>query len=152
MSEERVELDPHPIRDRVAHLLKDGDGKGEPAVIEDEGVKELETLVDEYVNAKTHELHDVVRTLWAITDWLEGEQKSPKTARKIIEVFKREHVIERIMKIEEEMRANEAEKATESGGKFTDFAGGEKKTAPKVGQKAPKGSLKLGSLNFPKKL
>lgn len=154
MTEERVELDPHPIRDVVAHLLKDG--TDEPARFDEEAQKKVSEAVDEYLKQGDRELQDVIRTLIAIFEWLRDEQRSPKAAEALKATFKRPEVIERINQIEDEMRAEENEERTSSVEKnakeFGKLAGQDAKTAPKVGDKAPAGSLKLGNLNFPKKL
>ena len=154
MTEERVELDPHPIRDVVAQLLKDG--TDEPAAFDEQAQKTLSEAVDQYVAADTHELQEVVRTLIAIFEWLRDEQKSPRAAEALKSTFKRPEVIERVNKIENEMRAEENDarqsEVEKNAAEFDKMAGRDPKVAPKVGDKAPAGSLKLGNLNFPKKL
>lgn len=154
MTEERVELDPHPIREIVAHLLKDG--TDEPAMFDDEAKQKLTLVVDDYLAQNDREIHEVVRTLIAIFEWLRDDQKSPKAAEAMKTTFKRPEVIDRINAIEKEMKGEEnAERATaveKNAAEFGKMAGADAKTAPKVGEKAPAGSLKLGNLNFPKKL
>ena len=152
MSEARVELTPHPIRDKVAHLLKDGTG-GEPAEFPPESAAELSQLLEAYVAQDDHELHEVVRTLISIYEWLKDDEGCPTAADALKATFKTDKVNNRIMAIEKEMQANEAEGATSKGSKFESFADrASDKKAPKVGEEAPEGSLKLGNLNFPKKL
>lgn len=152
--EPRVELDPHPIRNVVAHLLKDG--TDEPALFDAEAQAKVTEAVDEILNQGDREIHEVVRTMMAIFEWLRDEQKSPKAADAFKATFKRPEVIDRILEIENEMRAEENEERKSSveknAAEFDRMAGKDKRTAPKVGDKAPAGSLKLGNLNFPKKL
>lgn len=154
MTEERVELDPHPIRDVVANLLKDG--TDEPALFDEAAQKKLSEAMDAYVAQGDREIHEVVRTLIAIFEWLRDEQKSPKAAEAMKVCFKRPDVIERVEAIEKELRAEEnearASAVEKNAAEFGKMAGKANKTAPKVGDKAPAGSLKLGNLNFPKKL
>lgn len=154
MTEERVELDSHPIRDVIARLLKDG--TDEPALFDGDAQKKLNEAMDAYVAQDDREIHEVVRTLIAIFEWLRDEQKSPKAAEAMKACFKRPDVIARIEAIEAEMRAEEnaarASAVERRAAEFGKMAGAEARTAPKVGDKAPAGSLKLGNLNFPKKL
>lgn len=154
MTEERVELEPHEIRDFVAQLLKDG--TDEPALFDEEAHRRLTAAVDEYLAKGDREIHAVVRTLIAIYEWLRDEQKSPRAAEHFKSTFKRPEVIERITEIEKAIQAEENEARTSAVEKnaadFGKLAGRDAKTAPKVGDKAPAGSMKLGSLSFPKKL
>lgn len=154
MTEERVELDPHPIRDVVAQLLKDG--TDEQAMFDEEASKKLTEAVDEYLAQDDREIHEVVRTLIAIFEWLKDDQKSPQAAEAMKACFKRPEVIERIEAIEVELRSEENEErksaVEKNAAEFGKMAGKTTKNAPKVGDKAPAGSLKLGNLNFPKKL
>lgn len=154
MTEERVELDPHPIRDEVAQLLKDG--TDEPALFDAEAQKKLSAQIEEYLAQDDRELFEVVRTLIAIYEWLRDDQKSPKAAEALKICFKRQDVFERVDAIEKAILAEEEEErkaaVEKNAAEFGKMAGHEAKTAPKLGAKAPAGSLKLGNLNFPKKL
>lgn len=87
MSEQRVELDPHPIRDVVAQLLKDG--TDEKALFDDDAQKKLSSVVDDYVAQNDHELQPVVRTLIAIFEWLRDDERSPRAAEALKSTFKR---------------------------------------------------------------
>ncbi len=155
MTEERVELKPHPIRDLVAQALKDG--SEEPALFDQHAEKVVSDAVTVYVQKQDRELHEVVRTLIAVYEWLRDEQRSPTAAEALKSTFKRPDVIERIHQIEAEMKAEEhearsfeAEKNAEAFGKM---AGRDAKTAPQLGDTTtPEGAVKLGNLNFPKKL
>ncbi|MEL6187286.1 MAG: hypothetical protein AAFU79_21890, partial [Myxococcota bacterium] len=107
MSEQRVELDPHPIRDVVAQLLKDG--TDEKALFDDDAQKKLSSVVDDYVAQNDHELQPVVRTLIAIFEWLRDDERSPRAAEALKSTFKRPEVIARVEAIEAEMRSQESE-------------------------------------------
>lgn len=154
MTEERVELDPHPIRDLVAQVLKDG--TDEPALFDQTAHEQVHAAVTAYVEQPDDELLEVVRTCIAIFEWLRDEQKSPKAAEAFKATFKRPEVIERINAIEAKMKAAEnAERASQvekNAAEFGKMTGASGRTAPKLGEKAPAGALKLGNLNFPKKL
>ncbi|MEO1228226.1 MAG: hypothetical protein AAFZ18_04910 [Myxococcota bacterium] len=154
MSEQRVELDPHPIRDVVAQLLKDG--TDEKALFDDDAQKKLSSVVDDYVAQNDHELQPVVRTLIAIFEWLRDDERSPRAAEALKSTFKRPEVIARVEAIEAEMRSQESEsrrsEAEQNAQIFGRMAGRSSQVAPQVGALAPAGSLKLGHLNFPKKL
>ncbi len=154
MSEERVELDPHPIRDIVANALKDG--TDEPAFLDEPGRSRVTAAVDESLARGDRDIHEAVRTLIAIFEWLRDDQRSPQAAEALKSCFKRPDVIARVEAIEVEMRAEEQAARTDAveknAAEFGKMAGKGSKTAPSVGAKAPAGSLKLGNLNFPKKL
>lgn len=156
MTEERVELDPHPIRDLVARTLKDG--VDEPASLDAEGLKVIAEAVEIYRKQSDRELHEVIRTMIAIFEWLRDEQKSPKAAEAFKSTFKTPAVIERINEIEAEMKSEEQAALREGTEKnaqaFSKLEGRDGKTAPKVGDNAaaPKGAIKLGDMSFPKKL
>lgn len=154
MTEERVELDPHPIRELVAQVLKDG--TDEPALFDQAAAEQVHAAVTAYLEQQDEELLEVVRTMIAIFEWLRDEQKSPKAAEAFKATFKRPEVIERINEIEAQMKAAQnAERASQvekNAAEFGKMTGAGAKTAPRVGDKAPAGALKLGNLNFPKKL
>lgn len=154
MTEERVDLDPHPIRELVAELLKDG--TDEPALFDAKAAEKVSEAVTIYVEQDDDEIVEVVRTMIAIFEWLRDDQKSPKAAEAFKATFKRPDVIERVTAVETRKKAEEnAERASQvekNAEQFGKMVGGSKKTAPKLGEKAPAGALKLGNLNFPKKL
>lgn len=143
--------DGHPIRDLVAELLVDGAAGQEPAVLPPEALAKLKGEIDKYVGSQ--ELVDVVETLLLIANLLEVQQKSPSCAGELCDLVERESVINALKDLNRQKDAQRAEQVHKTAEKFSGFTGStSSRNAPKTGEAAPKDSIKLGNLNFPKKL
>jgi hypothetical protein len=148
---EGAELDGHPIRFVIAGVLKDGVGKEEPAVLDDRGTDAITKELDKTIGSE--ELVDAVEMILGIAYTLETQQKSPGTAQKLIDIVEREKVLGALKDLNRKKAAQRAEEVAKTANKFTGFTGGDpQKKAPRPDEAAPKGSIKLGSLTFPKKL
>lgn len=93
-------------------------------------------------------LRDAVRDLLRLACWLDTEARSPRAAQAILDALEA---------ITPEMRALEALEAEADGGaaetpKFERFRDPDARAvAPRLGESAPKGTLKIGSLDYPKR-
>lgn len=145
--------DGHPIRDLVAELLTDGQHGQEAAVLSKEAQEKLKAEIDKYVAAPTPELVDVVETILLIANLIEVQQKSPSCAGLLCDLVERETVINALKDLNRQKDAQRAEQVAKTADKFSGFSGNEtQRKAPKADETAPKGSIKLGNLDFPKKL
>jgi hypothetical protein len=141
---------PHPIRDIVAMVVKDGGPGEEPALLDPAGLSRIRTELDALIGSD--ELVDAVDTLLLIADVLAIDQKSETCALRICELVEREEIISALRELNRKKETARAEAVAKSADKFTDFVGADAKKAPKGTDPAPKGSIKVGSLDFPKKL
>ncbi len=149
-TEEQLEVR-YSIQQLMGGLAQDG-GKGqEPAVFDDAAIKTLSDAVDALLD--TDALMQAADAMFVIAHLLHTEQDSPKAAQAIVGVLNREHVLASMKKLKEDKekeRVEGTEKSARSFNKFADRHAGE--TAPTEEDEAPKDSLKLDSLNFPKRL
>lgn len=144
-------LDGHPIRFVIASVLTDGAGDEEPAQLNDAGVQKISEEIDSC--AGSEELVDAVEMLLGVAYSIETTHKSPVTAQKLIDIVERESVLRSLRELNRQKNAKRAEEVQKNADKLKEFTGSESgKKAPKNDEAAPKGSIKLGSLNFPKKL
>lgn len=145
------ELEGHPIRYLVASVLRDGERGEEPALLDEDGAALIRSEIDKVLDSP--ELVDVVEMILGIAHALEVEQRSPTAAAALLDLVEREPVIESLKELNRKKDAERSEAVAKAAGKFTGFTGSEsQKKAPKDSEAAPKGSIKLGSLDFPKKL
>jgi hypothetical protein len=148
---EEAQRDGHPIRDVVALLIKDGGPGEEPAVLDEVGLAQIREELDSLIGQE--ELVDAVDTLLLLADVIALQQKSEKCAVKLCEVVERDEVVDALRALNRKKDAERAEAVAKTAEKFTGFVGqNSTKKAPKNSDAAPKGSVKLGSLDFPKKL
>jgi hypothetical protein len=144
-------LDGHPIRFVIASVLIDGSGDEEPAQLNEAGIQKITEEIDR--TTKSDELVDAVEMLLGVAYSLETTHKSPVTAQKLIDIVERESVLRALRELNRAKNAKRAEEVQKAADKLKEFTGSESgKKAPKNDEAAPKGSIKLGSLNFPKKL
>jgi hypothetical protein len=144
-------LEGHPIRYVIASVLIDGTGDQEPALLDDAGIQKISDEIDK--TSGSEELVDAVEMLLGVAYNIETTHRSPVTAQKLIDVVERESVLRSLRDLnraKQQKRAEEVQKASDKLKQFTGADSG--KQAPKKDEAAPKGSIKLGSLNFPKKL
>lgn len=144
-------LDGHPIRYVIASVLIDGSGDQEPAQLDDLGIEKISEEIDR--TSKNDELVDAVEMLLGVAYSLETTHKSPHTAQKLIDIVERESVLRALRELNRAKNAKRAEEVQKNADRLKEFTGSDSgKKAPKNDEAAPKGSIKLGSLNFPKKL
>jgi hypothetical protein len=149
--EEEELLEGHPIRYVIASVLLDGAGEEEPAVLTDAGVLKVTEEIDRTIGGE--ELVDAVEMLLGVAYSLETTHKSPVAAQKLIDVVERESVLRALRELNRQKNAKRADEVQKNADKMNAFTGSDSgKKAPRAEDSAPKGSVKLGSLNFPKKL
>ncbi len=149
----REETDVHrSVKEALANLIEDGDDGQEAAVFSAEALSTVEEIVDAFID-EGPDLIDCVETVLIVAHLLETEQGSPRAAKQLVAIVDRDKVIDAMKALnrvkDEERRENVGKTAKE----FSKFAAKEESnTAPKEGDEAPKGSLKLGALDFPKRM
>jgi hypothetical protein len=144
-------VDGHPIRYLIASVLLDGSADQEPALLDDAGIEKITTELDR--NIGSEELVDAVEMLLGVAYNIETAHHSPFTAQKLIDIVEREPILRALRELNRNKNQKRAEEVQKQADKLTQFTGSEsQKKAPKNDDAAPKGSIKLGSLNFPKKL
>ena len=150
---EPQEREDHAIKNVIASLLEDGGPGQEPAQLPKAAVEQLRQIVDAYAATPTPELVDVVETMLLVATVLEQQQKSPTCAGTLCDLVERENVINALKQLNRQKDAMRAEEVAKTADNFSAFTGDDsKKKAPKADEAAPKGSIKLGNLDFPKKL
>lgn len=144
-------VDGHPIRYVIASVLIDGAANEEPALLDDAGIDKITQELDRTIGSE--ELVDAVEMLLGVAYNVETAHQSPVTAQKLIDIVERESVLRALRELNRNKNQKRAEEVQKQADKLTQFTGSEsQKKAPKTDDAAPKGSIKLGSLNFPKKL
>src|SRR5688572_19511405 len=144
-------LEGHPIRYLIASVLVDGAVDEEPALLTDAGIDKITEEIDRTIGSQ--ELVDAVEMLLGVAYDLETAHRSPNTAQKLIDVVERDKVLRALRDLNRQKNQKRAEEVQKAADKLTQFTGSESgKKAPKTDDAAPAGSIKLGSLNFPKKL
>lgn len=143
--------DGHPIRYLIASVLKDGEPGKEPAELQPEGLETIRGAIRSYIGSK--ELVDCVEMVLAVAGSLEVDHKSPKAAALLFQLVENDEIIGALKELNREKEADRSEHVAKAADKLTAFTGVDsQKKAPKGDESAPKGSVKLGSLDFPKKL
>ena len=134
----------HPIAELAATLLSGGEN-GEPYALGDIAKTRIVRSLDALFGSI--ELQIAVSDLIRLACWLDTEAHSKDAADELLEIMK--GVIE---PLEAVLAEHDPESLTDTKQKFDRFRdeeGGPK--APKVGEDAPKGSVKLGTLDYPKR-
>ena len=154
-SNELADREDHPIKVIIANVLKDGEGDQEKAVFEAEGLQVIEQAVDLLI--ETNELFPAVETVLLVVHALEHQQDSPIAAGQLLDIVERDVVIDAMKKVNEKRNAGKEEEAREGveqkAEDFRGFAGKESdKQAPTQDEEDPEDSVKLGDLDFPKRL
>jgi hypothetical protein len=148
---ENQELEGHPIRYLIAAVVKDGDPKKEPAVFDADGLEQIRKEIRSHIGSP--ELVDCVETVLGLAAALEVEQRSPRAAQALFQLVENDEIIKALKELNQKKDAQRAEAVAKAADKLTAFTGSEsQKKAPKSDDHAPKGSIKLGNLDFPKKL
>lgn len=140
----------YSIQQLIGGLVQDGAKGQEAAVFDDAAIKTMGDAVDALLG--TDDLMQAADAMFVIAHLLHTEQASPKAAQAIVSVLNRENVLASMKKLKEDKdreRAAGTEKSARDFAKFADQSGD---TAPTTDDEAPKDSLKLDSLNFPKRL
>jgi hypothetical protein len=143
----------HPVAEFIAQLLQEGGPGEEIVVMTSQARAMLEELVDEYARAGTPELMYVAQTMYSLADRLE-EKNAQSAADALVMVLNRSNVIGAMQMINEQLRNHlgALEHGT-PGDEFASFATrNTDRRAPAIGETAPDDAVKLGSLDFPKRL
>lgn len=141
------------VRDLVASCVREAPGSPEEIVLDDAGVEVISEAVDKVLD--THVLMEVVDAILVIAHYLETEQSAPTVAKRLVEIVNREPVIDSMKRINEDRHAGDSEKArdaAEAFAKLTKQRVSILMTAPSVDEKDPEGTVKLASLDFPKRM
>lgn len=135
----------------VAERVGDGEEGQEPAFLPPESIEEIEQLVDAFIGLP--ELIDAVETILIIAHALEVEKNSVQAAMKLIAIVERQKVLDAMKALNRKKDDERREDVGKTAKEFSKFAAKEQSnTAPKEDEEAPKGSLKLGALDFPKRM
>lgn len=143
----------HPILAEAIELLEQ-DENGIYSLPED-NAKELAEILDAMVGHI--DLPVAVDALFRLAHILETEGQSPDAAKAVLLTVEREPVINALKELVEYgqslIQDAEAEQLTATGQSFTRFSGkaSAAETAPKVGEKAPKGAVSIDKFNIPRK-
>jgi hypothetical protein len=135
-----AENDVHPIVERCAQMIVRS-GEAPPFVLDDPGAK----LIEDELRALfgTEELRTAVADLIRLACHLDTERSSPEAAQRILAVL--ECCVDPLRALDTAEPDPESEDAAKK------LIGTEPPKAPKVGESAPRGSVKLGSLDYPKR-
>lgn len=141
----------HRIRVVIATTVQDGVAGKESAHFTPEGLETIRTEIRSFLGKP--ELIDCVEDVLTIVGFLELEEKSPKAAQALYELVENPEVIESLKAINRHLDAERADNVAKAADKLQQFTGQDsQKKAPKADEETPKGTMKLGNLDFPKKL
>lgn len=141
------------VRDLVATCVREAPGGPELIVLDEDGAKVISEAVDRVLD--THVLMEVVDAMLVIAHYLETEASAPTVAKQLIEIVNRESVIDSMKRINEDRHAGDSEKARTAAAEFAKLTHQRVNilmTAPSVEDEDPEGTVKLASLDFPKRL
>src|SRR6185295_19023867 len=136
--EKEAEL--HPIVDLTASLMTAGD---EPCELTDPAKQQLTEALEKL--AGTPELKPACGDLLRMAYWLDTEAGAPKAAQAIVEI------LETMVPALDAWFAEHDPDLADTKQKFDRFRDEEGPKAPRVGETAPEGSIKLGSLDYKKR-
>jgi len=142
----------HSIAHDILKAVKDGGPGEEPAVLSRQAIRDLEDLVDTYLEGP--ELFDVVETVLYASHMLETELQCPTAAKAVLGLVERRRVLKAMkgMNAQQSLRrVNDRAEAIEKGGRaFEAFA---QRMQPRLnhGGPVPKGAVQVG-LAFPRRM
>lgn len=145
-------LELHPIVLVLAGELQKGEGEEEFAPLAEDRFIELGAAILHYVdeeNPKVELLH-IVQSLACYAYVLRETHKSPALAEQIVTCIAQDEVVANVDKLKVSADPETVRQVAE---RFGNFSGSKTdKTAPKVGEAKPEGSLDINALNFPKRM
>lgn len=146
------ETDVHrSVQEALASLVVDGEEGQEPAVFPAESLQKIEGIVDAFIGST--ELIDCVETILVVAHLLEVEKESPRAAKKLVAIVDRDKVIDAMKALNNAKDDDRREGVAKTAEQFSKFsASDQQKKAPSDAEDAPKGSLKIGALDFPKRM
>ena len=136
----------HPIKDVISGVIGDGEGK-----LSDAGQAQIRAALDALTKEPTHELMHAVASVFAIADFLE-DQGANAIAQQLIAMLDAKNVVDAMKVINQGVSTAIAEDVANTGHSFSQFSGESGPVAPSVDARAPKDSVKLNALDFPKRL
>lgn len=140
----------HPIADRAALLLARAGGP--PFELEEPAAESLRAELVALFGKR--ELEDAVADLIRLACHLDTERGSPTAARGLLALAEEcagaLEALDLAAPIDASLGVS-GDRAGESLAEGRRFLGGARARAPKVGEDAPEGSVKLGSLDYPKR-
>lgn len=148
--QETPELEEHPIRTFIAGLLKDGKPGEERAQLDAKALAQIRGEITKYLPSP--DLQRCIDMVLAIAAHIRTQYQSPRTAAALAQLTTGEDIAKALRDLTRQMVANNAEHLAQRASKFAGFAGSSGRVAPPTDAKAPRGSMKIGSLSFPKKL
>lgn len=139
------------VQEILINLVQDGGDGKEPAFFADEDLATIEKMVDAFFGVP--ELIDCVETVLVVAHLLETEQSSPRAAKQLVAIVDSPKVIDAMKALNRKKDEERREEVGKTAKEFSKFAAKEEAhVAPKEDEEAPKGSLKLGALDFPKRM
>lgn len=133
----------HPVAELAATLLSGG-MNGEAYALSAVAEARLDRALDAL--GGTIELKHACGDLIRLAAWLELEASSPEPAQVLLSVLERAAPA-----LEAVLAEHDPESLTETKARFDRFRDESGAKAPKVGDEAPRGSVKLGTLDYPKR-
>jgi hypothetical protein len=141
----------HRIRRVIAQVVRDGGAGQEAAVFTPEALETIREEIRTWMGKP--ELVDCVEDVLTIVAHLEEDEKSPKAAQALYVLVENDEVVASLKNLVRQQDSERAEKVADAADKLNEFTGKESnRKAPMADEAAPKGSMKLGNLDFPKKL
>jgi hypothetical protein len=140
----------HPIRATIALAVRDGQQGQEPAYFSNEAIDMIRTEMRRSVGS--HDLMDCVEVVLACALALEEEKSSPKAAKLLIRLCDEPEFLEAMRDLNRDKQARRTESGAHSAERIESPAIELIKNAPKPGAPSPKGSVKVASLDFRKKM
>jgi hypothetical protein len=143
MSEEEDKPELHSVAELAATLLSGGIN-GEPYALSETAEARLDRALDALHGSieLKHACADLIR----LGAWLDREAASPEAAEALLRVLERA-----VPALDAVLAEHDPESLTETKARFDRFRDEEGRKAPKVGDEAPRGSVKLGTLDYPKR-
>jgi hypothetical protein len=142
---------PHPIFDLIAEAAEDGDR--EPTTFNLDKLKAVTECVDGLLESS--ELFEAVECVLLVAHALEVERESKRAARTLLDIIERPQVLKAMKSLNRIKDGDRAEGVAASSKAFHKFAQteGTQTVLPEAkDEEPPEGAVKLGNLNFPKRL
>lgn len=145
MSEAETDPPPlHPVAELAASLLGGGTN-GAPYTLSEAGQARIARSLDALLG--TVELRDAASDLLKLACWLDTQASSPEASDAILSA-----VTALTDELEKVLSEHDPESLTDTKQKFDRFrAEGASSKAPQADEAPPKGTIKLGTLDYPKR-
>ncbi len=147
---EEFVIEGHPIRATIAMAVRDGQPGQEPAYFSKDAIDTIRAEMQRSIGS--HDLMDCVEVVLSCALALEEEKSSPKAAKALIRLCDEPEFLEAMKDLNREKQAERSEAAAHSAVKMESKAIELIKSAPRSGAPSPKGSVKVATLDFPKKM